>query len=432
MHTYHHLCAAHSKLRLRAFTACRPIVFGLFVIATLTAFAGAETSGRHAPNLSQVHISPQAQVPTPKIEPLQTALFTTVTTDPFSAIRAHYAAHVYQSYRAAAADAENLRARINDFLQEPNTDTLAKSRNAWRVARDSYSQTEAFRFYEGPIDGTDRATGVVGPETRLNSWPINEAYIDYVVGHPRSGLIADHRQMLSAKALARINQTHDEADISTGYHAIEFLLWGQDLFANSAGRRPASDYAPIPENQRRRDYLYAVTQLLIDDLNLLVVAWAPAQNNYAQWFITQPGGESDILTGLATLSEFEMAAERLGAALDSGDQEDEQSCFSDNSLRDLKMNQKGIEAAFSGSDSMMQLLRVQNPHLAEAIATQFRKIDHLLLGLPEPFDQAILASPENSPARQRAEELVLALQEQALLFQDSGRFFGLTVHMMSD
>jgi putative iron-regulated protein len=36
-----------------------------------------------------------------------------------------------------------------------------------------------------------------------------------------------------------------EANVATGYHAIEFLLWGQDLNGHGvgAGNRPWTDYA---------------------------------------------------------------------------------------------------------------------------------------------------------------------------------------------
>ena len=72
-----------------------------------------------------------------------------------------------------------------------------------------------------------------GPEGRLNSWLLDEAYIDYVKGNAQAGLINNFEFPLTEEALLAKNQEDDEADVSTGYHAIEFLLWGQDFYSQS-------------------------------------------------------------------------------------------------------------------------------------------------------------------------------------------------------
>ena len=48
-----------------------------------------------------------------------------------------------------------------------------------------YSPTEVFRFYGGPIDDDN------GPEGLLNAWPLDEVFIDYVLGNPDAGIIND-------------------------------------------------------------------------------------------------------------------------------------------------------------------------------------------------------------------------------------------------
>ena len=61
---------------------------------------------------------------------------------------------------------------------------LADARDAWTTGISVFSQTEVFRFYGGPIDAPD-----TGPEGRINAWPLDEAYLDYVEGQPEAGLV---------------------------------------------------------------------------------------------------------------------------------------------------------------------------------------------------------------------------------------------------
>lgn len=352
----------------------------------------------------------------------------------------NYAAMVYANYSDSYRDTLALQKAVNTFLTEPNEANLGKARQAWLTSRDSYGQTEAFRFYEGPIDFVDDKKGVEGPEGRLNAWPLNEAYIDYVVGNKEAGIVNDKGTPITKETLSAKNQENDEADVSTGYHAIEFLLWGQDLSLDSTGQRPASDYAKMPENERRRDYLKAATDLLVDDVKFLVDSWQPGKDNYAKRFTTQDTKESlqDILTALATLSGFELASERIATALDSGDQEDEHSCFSDNTHKDFIMNAKGISNVFFGKygkikgTSLYELLKEKDEELAEALEHQIFGTAELIDNIPHPVDRELLATPKGSPARQNAEKVVASLQKEADLFKQAGKVLGVDVKIMSE
>ena len=140
--------------------------------------------------------------------------------------------------RATLADA------IDALLADPTDATLAAARKAWVDARPAYTMTEAFRFYDGPIEAL---------EGEINAWPINEAFIDYVVGAPTSGIINDPDIEISLVKLMINNAASDESDVTLGWHAIEFLLWGQDESATGPGDRPVSDYiAGQGNNDRRR------------------------------------------------------------------------------------------------------------------------------------------------------------------------------------
>ena len=149
---------------------------------------------------------------------------------------ASYAELVYRNYRDAHADAMKLQTAIDGFLAKPNAETLRAAKAAWLHSRDSYGQTEAFRFYEGPIDFANPDTGEEGPEGLINAWPLNEAYIDYVDGNAKAGIVNMPSIDITAELLIKKNAADDEANVTTGYHAIEFLLWGAGSRHRWSGR----------------------------------------------------------------------------------------------------------------------------------------------------------------------------------------------------
>jgi putative iron-regulated protein len=300
-----------------------------------------------------------------------------------------YANKVYAQYSEALAGAQNLKAAIDQFLAAPNEANLAVARTAWLVSRESYSPTEVYRFYSGPIDNE----AAEGPEGSLNAWPLDEAYIDYVEGDLSAGFIQkpDLYPSLNADVLAELNEKDGEKNIATGYHAIEFMLWGQDRFDDSAGRRPASDYTTAAYADRRKAYLQSVTEILIADLTFLVESWTPGtkDNFYAEFTAPERETESltNILTGVAQLSGFELIQERMFTALDNRDQEDEHSCFSDNTHNDFIYNFKGIKTVLEGG--VIDLVRAQDEGVADELVAAIGSTEAALNAIPVPFDQAI-------------------------------------------
>src|SRR6478735_1761310 len=91
-----------------------------------------------------------------------------------AAVVANYSANLYRAYSDSVEDAKAFQKHITAFLADPTDDTLAAARDAWLASREHYMLTEGARFYDGPIDGT-----IENYEARLNSWPLDEAFIDY-------------------------------------------------------------------------------------------------------------------------------------------------------------------------------------------------------------------------------------------------------------
>jgi len=189
----------------------------------------------------------------------------------------HYAEGVSASYEASLETATAMDVAIDAFVADPTDESLEAAKESWLGARESYGLTEAFRFYGGPIDNEEN-----GPEGLINAWPLDEAYVDYVDGDEAAGIVndPDTYPTIDAELLTSLNEQGGEANISTGWHAIEFLLWGQDLSDDGPGERPVSDYTTADNADRRATYLTVASDLLLEHLTGLVEAWAPDAENF--------------------------------------------------------------------------------------------------------------------------------------------------------
>ena len=337
------------------------------------------------------------------------------------AVAAQYAALVYANYEDTLAAARTMQAAIQAFTAKPSVEALAEARTQWRAAREFYGQTEAFRFYGGPIDNDN------GPEGRINAWPMDESFVDGVQGKPNAGLINNRQFAITKKNLSAQNERGGEENIATGWHAIEFFLWGQDLSETGPGDRSFEDFVDgkAKNADRRRQYLTVVTELLIDDLTTLVKAWAPdAKANYRAQFLK--GGQESVrkmLVGLGSLSRGELAGERLEVALNSQDQEDEHSCFSDNTHRDAVTNAKGIQNVWLGEykradgsvlrgASLRDLVAAKDAALADKTTQQIAASVAAAEAIQAPFDREIIGG-KDAPGRQRIQKTIDSLTQQS-------------------
>ena len=341
-----------------------------------------------------------------------------------SSIAQSYVNLVSHYYNEVYVRTNNMHKSVNMFLKYPTEDNLEHVKNKWIEARKVYGITEAFRFYGGPIDGVNQY-GEEGPEGLINAWPLNEAYIDYVMGNDSSGIISNLSYEINAKTIIASNMSEDDADVSTGWHAIEFLLWGQDSSIESPGNRKASDYAGSGIiKERRRAYLKEASDLLLEHINWLNTQWSYNGKGRAVFLEkSDPGGA--ILTGIATLAGFELSSERIATALDSGDPEDEHSCFSDQTHHDIRANFNGIRNVYLGiglnsikfSPSISQIIAEKSPALDKAIIALLEKTSNSIDNITIPFDK-MLSEPENGLGRVAAEETVsnlLAIAEKIKL-----------------
>ena len=334
---------------------------------------------------------------------------------------ANYKTVVNANYTDVVTSAQALQAAIDAFIAAPSAATQDAAKNAWLAARLPYGPSEAFRFYDGPID--DPTTG---PEGQINAWPLDENYIDYSRDDANSGIINRVAEVpaITVEVIAKANEAAGEKAISTGYHAIEFLLWGQDDATTGAGngKRPFTDYVAggsAANQTRRADYLKAAAQLLVSDVQEVANAWKPgvADNFAAKFGVTASEGNAvqsaigDLLKSLGSMAKAELSGERMTVAYKNRDQEDEHSCFSDNTSVDLLGNALGIENVWLGrygaSDGVgldevvaekdAALAAKTTADVAAAVA-KLRVLADLQQKSSTPLD-VVIASPDGSASR---------------------------------
>jgi len=329
----------------------------------------------------------------------------------------NYSTHVHESYNETLRRGILLQEALKQFTQAPSILTQTIAKEAWKYARAPYGQTEVFRFYNGPIDRDG------GPEGLLNAWPLDEGYIDYVVGSPNAGIINNTLEFpsITKDLLISLNELDGEKNISTGYHAIEFLLWGQDFFTDGAGQRSYTDYLTAPNAQRRAEYLNIVAELLVEDLSGLEFEWRKDNNNYRQEFesLKDTTALKNILSGIIFMAGDELSGERMYVAYDTQGQEDEHSCFSDMTHMDIIWNYQGVANVIKAT-GLLELPLVKNTAVAKRISDRLISLPNLLASIPVPFDQAISSEEGRELILTSVEELEALAGDLAIVSEVLG------------
>jgi putative iron-regulated protein len=173
----------------------------------------------------------------------------------------------------------------------------------------------------------------------------------------------------------------NEANVATGYHAIEFLLWGQDLNGTKAGagHRPATEFDAANctggNCERRAAYLKAASTLLVSDLEEMVANWTAEGAARKALAADTNAGLISILTGMGSLSYGELAGERMKLGLLLHDPEEEHDCFSDNTYTSHYNDQLGIRNVYTGHYRRIDGSVVSGPSVSELVAAADPALD---------------------------------------------------------
>jgi putative iron-regulated protein len=379
--------------------------------------------------------------------------------DSFKKIVDSYTKIAHATYEDSFFTAKSLRNAIDHFLSKPTTENLALAKSAWLASRIPYQQSEVFRFGNTIVDNW---------EGKVNAWPLDEGLIDYV---QKTGVVSESENPLYASNVIAnnsifingnrvdatdINPTflaevlHEaegiEANVATGYHAIEFLLWGQDLNGNNSGNgiRPASDYdienCTHANCARRAQYLKAAVDLLVQDLEEMVSYWTDSgkatltlKNNYSL-------AMSSILMGMGSLSYGELAGERMQLGLYLNDPEEEHDCFSDNTHNSHYYNQVGISNIYyanykriNGNEingySLSEFIQNTNPKFAKVMNSKIQNATIALSNVRvraeniESYDQMIARN--NIEGNNTIQVAINALVDESKGFEELVKIIGL-------
>lgn len=301
----------------------------------------------------------------------------------------HYADIAHAAYSDSLAEAHDLRTAVEALIADPSEATMAAARRAWLASREPYMQTEVYRFGNAIVDDW---------EGKVNAWPLDEGLIDYVDGGYGSesaenpvyaaNVIASESLKLSGetvdvstitKALLA-DKLHElggvEANVATGYHAVEFLLWGQDLNGTGpgSGNRPWTDFSADQctngHCERRAAYLSTAADLLVDDLEWMTAQWAEDGEARRALQADTQKGIAAILTGLGSLSYGELAGERMKLGLMLHDPEEEHDCFADATHISHYYDVVGMINVYSGTYTRVDGRRVSGPGLSHLVAME--------------------------------------------------------------
>ncbi|GLQ29768.1 imelysin family protein [Litoribrevibacter albus] len=357
----------------------------------------------------------------------------------------NYSDIAFAVYSDSLETAKALKSATDALVANPSEETLQNAKDAWKAARVPYQQSEVFRFGNSVVDDW---------EGDLNAWPLDEGLIDYVAAsynrnasNLEEGEEVDQSAIysvitnnsldidndgsvdtaeISASLIASLHELRGgEANVSRGYHAVEFLLWGQDLNGTNAGagNRPFTDYvngeactngtvkAAAEICVRRGQYLTTAMDMMIEDLESMVAEWNPeADANYRATLVTEgQTGIKKVLTGIGELAGGELAGERMRVALVANDPEDEHDCFSDNTHYSHYYDIKGIQNVYLGryvrvngdvveGPSVNSLIASKNTDVAKKLEAQIETARIAVEGLvtsaesetnPQTFDQLI-------------------------------------------
>ena len=367
-----------------------------------------------------------------------------------SPILASYAKIAQTNYTDALYGAKALQNAIEKFATNPTQVTFANAKKAWLISRESYGQTEIFRLANGPIDAEEGwvADTYGSLEGQLNAWPLDENMIDYTIdanGVKTSGNIIDTKgsfnpggedskavnvSTITVDAITALNENGGDANVATGYHAIEFLLWGQDQDysnfvkdsvtngAKTAGQRPLSDFTSDKNAPRRIAFLKAAAAKIVSDLETVSSAWTE-NGLYKNAFLGKlTGSNSDknisskealkqVIAGMGVFIKSELANERIAVAVLTPSEEDEHSCFSDNTHRDITNNYLGFRNALTSTymgksygPSMLDAVSVEDKNrilsLIKSIETKIASINKVAMTSAH-FDYQI--QPDNPQAK---------------------------------
>lgn len=279
----------------------------------------------------------------------------------------------YASYANLAVQTSILHDKTQAFCGNPSQSGLQDCRDAWKISRSVWEQTEAYLF--GPV-----ATNNIDP--RIDTWPINFNDLEVVMS---SGNSLDE------------NYINSLDDALKGFHPIEYLIFGIN------GNKLYSDFSP-----RELEYLLGLTQNLQTLTTNVATSWSPSistsyfyefsnAGNGSTYYTTQKAAYEEMINAMVGICE-EVADGKIGEPFLLQNPALEESPFSRNSIIDFTNNIRGIQNVYLGKNSvdgkgLEDLVRQHNLSLDGNIKTKISNAISALNNITDPFGTAITTQP---------------------------------------
>ena len=328
------------------------------------------------------------------------------------AVKDTHAAMAAAVYSDSLEAAKTLQSAVTALLTQPTTENLEAAREAYKAIRAPYQQSEVLRWdTDITINSNTGAQGIASVdewEGQVNAWPLAEGLIDYTAEDAENNIIAGDAAITVEYLISQNGLNDDEANVATGIHAIEFLLWGQDLNGTGAGagNRTASDFdtqnCTGGNCDRRATYLQVVTDLLVSDLNEMFLEWGgnakETPGTLAYNFINSDDALAYIIGSMKVMADDELASARMGTALMEQDPEEEHDCFSDLSHIAIYHNFQGIKNAFYGTYGDIEGSGIGDL-INDADTSLYSKIDSMLMSIEGKMARILEIGEQNDPIR---------------------------------
>ena len=302
---------------------------------------------------------------------------------------------VTATYADFDREAAAFAAACRRFNAAPSDSLLMAARARWHAARVPWEQAEAFIF--GPVT-------FYNLDASLDSWPLNTVDLDATLGGTDA---------VTPASVADLDPT------TRGFHAAEYLLWGED------GRRRAADLTP-----RERDYLVAVAEIMARDAARIHAGWT-GSGGYAVLLSTAgaPGNTAyassddavyELLMGVLFIVE-EVAAEKIHVTLQSGTDRFAESRYSRSSKADIENNLQSVSNVYEGTfggrrgAGLSRLVAARDPALDARFRSELAAARAAVAAIPGPLEDAITEAPEAVLAAQRSTERILHTLEDDLI-----------------
>ncbi len=192
----------------------------------------------------------------------------------------------------AQSHCQALHEQIQTFLATPTQPLLDGARAHWHECHNHWHRLDPL------LALADSNPGLFGDLDRvrfaIDAHPLQPGYLDAIEGYPYSGIVNDITLNITARTLRDQHGLTDDSDVVLGLHALEFLLWGEK------GERPVEDFlhqteprdeqlsAELTEgqlpNNRRRELLRLISQLLQDDLEATRERWLDSEDRWSRTY----------------------------------------------------------------------------------------------------------------------------------------------------